>query len=1152
MNLTKLKLSGFKSFIDPCELVVENGLTGIVGPNGCGKSNLVEALRWVMGENAPKRMRGGAMDDVIFGGTDLRPARNIAEVTLFLDNEKRDAPAAFNESSEIAITRRIDRGEGSTYLINGNEVRARDVQLLFADFATGAQSSAMVGQGRISDLVNAKPVQRRGILDEAAGITGLHARRHEAELRLRAAETNLERLEDVIGTLETQHQGLKRQARQAVRYRRVSESIRKTEALLLHLRWDAARTAKAESTRAVDEIERQVGTLSADVAQATTAESNAAAQLPALRDAEAEKSAALHRLAVARDRLDEEERQLVREQEEIAHRLAQIGADIEREEILAEDARAAVKRFDASLASLTQESQGDEQAIADALQAMEDARGAVNEAEDALARVTEKVATCEAERAALQRQIDDVSVRHARVQEQRKDIGEQIAALSDRLEDDQRVTEAQRQAEGIRETLERLRTEAPLAEEKRDEAERADGLARDGLQAEESKLARLHAERDAIADVLGHETQDRGPGIIDKVTVRPGYETALGAALGDDLTASEDARAPFRWASLSALIDPPSLPGDAEPLSAYVDAPRALGRRLSQIGLVTAEQGGRLQADLKVGQRLVSRDGALWRWDGYTVDAGAPTAAASRLTHRNRLSALEGECSAAEAAVAAKRADVTAAKARRDETRASAEESRRLVEETSDALATARERHAALAAAIAEDTNRLSGLEATAIRLDAEIEEAAEQLSQARLALDTAALPEAGRADMARLREALGALRTEFEERARAHDRVARAGAARETRLEELSREKATWTVRADGATSQLTELRERRTHATEAQGKLAARPAEFETQRRRLLDEIGTKEAERGQAADALAEAEQQLAVCEQTRKTAERALATAREERVRREGIQSQAEQAFEDAVHAANERLGVAPEAALELAELKEGAEVPDREAIESRLQRFTRERENIGPVNLRAEIEAAELDEQISMMISERADLEAAIARLRQGIGSLNREGRERILAAFAAIDEHFRDLFIRLFGGGQAHLALVDSDDPLEAGLDIMASPPGKKMQSLSLLSGGEKALTAVALLFAAFLTNPAPICVLDEVDAPLDDSNVDRFCKLISELAHTTETRFLVITHHRMTMSRVDRLFGVTMVERGVSQLVSVDLENAVQWRESA
>lgn len=1152
MNLTKLKLSGFKSFIDPCELVVEHGLTGIVGPNGCGKSNLVEALRWVMGENAAKRMRGGAMDDVIFGGTDLRPARNIAEVTLFLDNEKRDAPAAFNESSEIAITRRIDRGHGSTYLINGNEVRARDVQLLFADFATGAQSSAMVGQGRISDLVNAKPIHRRGILEEAAGITGLHARRHEAELRLRAAETNLERLEDVIGTLETQHQGLKRQARQAVRYRRVSESIRKTEALLLHLRWDAARIAKSESTQAVDEIEREVGTLSADVAQATTAESEAAARLPALRETEAEKSAALHRLAVARDRLDEEERQLAREQEEIARRLAQIGADIEREEILAEDAEAAVKRFEASLTSLIEESQGDEQAINGALGAMEEARGAVDEAEDALARVTEKVATCEAERAALQRQIDEVSARHDRVQEQRKSIGEQIAEMAERLADDKRVGEAFREVETIREKLEGLRADAPQAEEERDAAEAADGLARDSLQAEESKLARLHAERDAIADLLGHETQDRGPGIIDNVTVKQGYETALGAALGDDLTASEDARAPFRWASLDALINPPSLPGDAEPLSAYVEAPRALARRLSQVGLVASERGAALQADLKIGQRLVSQEGALWRWDGYTVDAGAPTAAASRLTHRNRLNALTGECAAAEATVASKREEVAAAKTQRDATRAKAEESRRLIEETSDALAAARERHATLASTIAEDTNRLSALEATATQLDSERENAAEQLSQARMALDTAAQPEEGRADMARLREALGSLRSEFEERTRAHDRIASASAAREARRGELSQEKDTWTTRAAGAVNQLTELRERHTHAVEAQEKLAARPAAFEEQRRRLLDEIGLKETERGQAADALAEAEQQLADREQTRKAAERTLATAREERVRRQGIQNQADQAFDDAVSAIRERLNVAPEAALELAEHKEGSELPEQEAVEKRLQRFTRERENIGPVNLRAEIEASELDEQISMMISERADLEAAIARLRQGISSLNREGRERILAAFAAIDEHFRSLFTRLFGGGEAHLAMVDSDDPLEAGLDIMASPPGKKMQSLSLLSGGEKALTAVALLFAAFLTNPAPICVLDEVDAPLDDSNVDRFCKLISELAHSTETRFLVITHHRMTMSRVDRLFGVTMVERGVSQLVSVDLENAVQWRESA
>ena len=312
------------------------------------------------------------------------------------------------------------------------------------------------------------------------------------------------------------------------------------------------------------------------------------------------------------------------------------------------------------------------------------------------------------------------------------------------------------------------------------------------------------------------------------------------------------------------------------------------------------------------------------------------------------------------------------------------------------------------------------------------------------------------------------------------------------------------------------------------------------------------TPPSERSAAADKLAEAEEELARCDNVLKAAEQTLASAREERVRIEGLLEQARQAVNMVVAHIQERLTCPPEEALALAEVKEGADLPEAEAVEARMQRLTRERENIGAVNLRAEEEAAELDEEISTLINERADLEAAIARLRQGISSLNRDGRQRVTAAFKQIDGHFRSLFTRLYGGGHAHLEMVESDDPLEAGLEIMASPPGKKLQSLTLLSGGEKALTALALIFAAFLTNPAPICVLDEVDAPLDDSNVDRFCDLVSELAEKSGTRFLVVTHHRTTMARVDRLFGVTMVERGVSQLVSVDLAEAEQWRESA
>ena len=367
-----------------------------------------------------------------------------------------------------------------------------------------------------------------------------------------------------------------------------------------------------------------------------------------------------------------------------------------------------------------------------------------------------------------------------------------------------------------------------------------------------------------------------------------------------------------------------------------------------------------------------------------------------------------------------------------------------------------------------------------------------------------------------------------------------------------MAQESESWASRADNARRRLKELAERRDNAEAARVALDARPAELEARRAGLLGTIERAQSEHRDAVDTLASAEREAKAATGALKQAESALGEAREGAARLDGLMAEAGQAETLAAAQITERLRVAPSEARAIAALDPEGALLDAEAVEIKLQRLIRERENIGAVNLRAEAEASELDERIREMQESRADLLEAIARLRRGIASLNREGRERMLEAFGAIDGHFRRLFTELFGGGKAHLALVDSDDPLEAGLEVVASPPGKRPQSLSLLSGGEKALTAIALLFGVFLTNPAPICVLDEVDAPLDDSNVERFCTLITKLASETDTRFVVVTHHRITMARVDRLFGVTMVEQGVSELVSVDLERAVRLRESA
>ncbi|MCC7046510.1 MAG: chromosome partitioning protein ParA, partial [Alphaproteobacteria bacterium] len=419
------------------------------------------------------------------------------------------------------------------------------------------------------------------------------------------------------------------------------------------------------------------------------------------------------------------------------------------------------------------------------------------------------------------------------------------------------------------------------------------------------------------------------------------------------------------------------------------------------------------------------------------------------------------------------------------------------------------------------------------------------------LAAERAALPDsrAAREEVALLRARLAELRTVQVERQATHDRLLRDAAARRERQERIDSESLAWLRRVEAASSQLAILAERDARAREEEEALAVRPAEIARDRAALLEQTEAAEARRRAAADALAAAEAELVEAQRAVKAAEAALADAREDRVRAEAAAQHADEARTALVARIRERVDAAPEELPGIGDIDPEAPPPDAAEVERRLERLVRERDGIGPVNLMAEAEAAEMETRIAGLVTERADLTGAIQRLRQGIAALNREGRERLLASFEKVNVHFQELFVGLFGGGRAHLALTEAEDPLEAGLEIMASPPGKKLQIMSLLSGGEQALTALALLFAVFQTNPSPICVLDEVDAPLDDANVDRFCSLVSRIAATTGTRFLIITHHRITMARMDRLFGVTMVERGVSQLVSVDLQAAEQIR---
>jgi chromosome segregation protein len=1166
MQFTKLRLAGFKSFVEATEFAIEPGLTGVVGPNGCGKSNLVEALRWVMGENRVKQMRGGEMDDVIFAGTTSRPARNIAEVSLLIENDRRKAPAAYNDLGEIEIARRIERGQGSLYRIGGRDARARDVQLFFADIASGAHSPALVSQGRIGAIINAKPTERRALLEEAAGIFGLHSRRHEAELKLKAAEANLARLDDVLRTLDAQYQGLKKQARQAARYRNMSDLIRRAEAILCTLRWRDGCAARDEAARRLADAERVVADITGRAAAASTELAEAESRLPDLRRLEAEAAAALARLTIAREQLEAEEARVAAALAQAEARLVQLDADTARERALVAEADTAGARALEERAAIAESEAIGADHARETEAALNAQSGLVDGHDAEIARLTEAVAAAEAERNALNRARGDLGERIARLRRRLDEVAAERAKAEAAAIEASRHQDAEARVAAADAAIEDIKQGAEAAEAARRAAQEEERGAREALRQAESELGRIDAEMAGLAKILkATGTGDLFAPVIDQIRAVPGYETALGAALGDDLTAPIDASAPMHWRIVDALETPPSLPVGAEPLSSRVTAPAALARRLSQIGVVADEESGAIVArDLKQGQRLVSRSGALWRWDGFTVRAGTPTAAATRLAQRNRLGELEGlrvgAAAVAEGAQARFARAVEAGRAAEAQDAAAREAARAAFAESQ----AAREAQAALARAAAAQSARLAALSEEADRLGADLADHEARLEAADAKLAHMPDPAAARDKLAQARAALTAERARLAELQAATHRIAREAEARRQRLSALATEEAQWRARADSARRQLEVLAERGREASAERDRLAGRPAEIAAERSALFETIATAEQRRKDAADALAQAESEAAEAEKGLKAVEAELGDAREERVRCEAALGQAEQVLGELSARIRERLDCAPEETLQAGGVDADDDLPALPQIEARLERLTKERDTMGPVNLRAEQEAAELEQQMSTLQGEKDDLVRAIARLRQGISSLNREGRDRLLEAFEKVNKNFQDLFVKLFGGGRAHLSLATTlppeapdqppreVDPLEAGLEVMASPPGKKLQTLSLLSGGEQALTALALLFAVFISNPAPICVLDEVDAPLDDANVDRFCTLLEDIARMTGTRFVVVTHHRMTMARMDRLFGVTMAERGISQLVSVDLAGAERMRATA
>ena len=1151
MKFERLRLTGFKSFCDSAEFRIEPGLTGVVGPNGCGKSNLVEALRWVMGESSFKNMRASGMEDVIFAGSGRRPSRNNAEVGLLLDNSDRRAPAAFNDSETIEVTRRIERDLGSTYRVNGKEVRARDVQLLFADASTGARSPSLVRQGQIGEIISAKPQARRLILEEAAGISGLHSRRHEAELRLKGAEDNLTRVEDVLKQIDAQVDSLKRQARQANRYRELAGAIRRHEALARLIAWREHEAAFADARRRLDADLVEVAERTRAQAEAARLQALAAAALPPLRDEEARRGAALHRIALAREALDAEERRAKEREAELDRRIAQFAGDLQREEALIADAAGVMDRLAAEDAALAEQgAQADEDA-ARAREAEQEAERRLASAEAALAEAQAAASDLTARRRALTGTVEEEGRRLTRLEAECAAIERERAALNVAgFEEAERAARAQAVAE-LAEALAASERETLAAEARHAEAREIEARRRGPLAEAERAAQRLETEARTLAGLLGSDSSGPWPRAVDAVSVARGYEAALGAALGDDLDASVDEAAPAHWSLIEPAGDDPLLPAGADPLGPRVASPPALARRLAQVGVVARAEGKRLAQDLKPGQRLVSLEGDLWRWDGFVAAAEAPTAAARRLAEKNRLGDLEREAEAARQTVAALSVEAASAASAASAAAAAEAEWRQRARAARAASDAARDAFAEFERERARTLSRLSAVEEAFARAGAARNEAAERKAAAEAALEQLGPGDDVAQSLEHAREAAARERTAFAEARATAQSIARETEARAVRRAAIAAERSSWSERRDRAQSRIGELAERRAEAEREKAALAEAPTDFARARRALADEHDQAEKARKEAADALALGEIALTDADRAARQALEAMSAAREARAASEERLEGARLRGEELKHAIASELDCEPSGLAALAAHKGDAPLPGGVEVERRLENLRQERERLGAVNLRADDELVEVLASRDKLIAERDDLAEAIKRLRSAIHTLNQEGRVRLVAAFEVVNTHFRDLFSTLFEGGQAELQLIESDDPLEAGLELLAQPPGKRPQTLTLLSGGEQALTALALIFAVFLTNPAPICVLDEVDAPLDDYNVERFCDLLEAMGKRADTRFVAITHNPITMARMDRLFGVTMAEKGVSQLVSVELAEAEQFAEA-
>ena len=1143
MKFQSVRISGFKSFLEPIEIEINKGLTGIVGPNGCGKSNIVEAIKWIMGENSARQMRGDGMDDVIFAGTDERPSRNFAEVTIKLNNSEKKAPAAFNHLSEIEISRKIEREKGSIYRINGKQVRSRDVQLIFADSGTGARSSGIVSQGRIAQIIDASPENRRGILEEAANIKGLHSRRHEAELKLNAASNNLDRLLDIEKTYKEQLVELEKQGRKAARYRSIGDRLRKAEATLFSTLLFNAKKEYNILKNELHTVTENVSKAQIEVSKNTTSKLDILSKIPILRNIEAEKAAILQSLNITKIKLEEEQTSAKIALNNIISQITQLEKDTSRENQIEEDAEKSLSSLILEEENLKIDTKNFSSKISEATQTVKSLKIKSDEADKKLSSITSEIYTINSDKSDLERRIINLNEKIENTQNQiskfnLENYSKTLEANEIKILDLQKlVSENDLLIETFKKKLTQLETlELTLTKEKNIAA---------------NILNQTNAEINTLSSLLGDDSLNRNT-LEKNINTTDHLEDAIGSVLGETLLApiysnNEIIENTTYWRDGFDIKLTSPLPKEAMPLISKIKSSSILETALQGVGIVENEElAFKLQKKLTYGQALTTAEGGLWRWDGFVQPKGVKNSYSERLQQIARFKVLQSQLPSQKESVflidkklieyseniKKYRTDIiklqsTLSGLNSDSNRLELENSKMEIQLTSSALL-------------------IKELKNTEVTSKVELIELKKQISH------IVNLPSL-LADELSIRNNAEQFRNNLTEAMAAEQQIKNHESFQLRNIAQIKHQKESWITRKQEAKSRLSSLHERLEFSKNEMDRLSNLPNDFDKKEEQIRIEIEAAIINRNLAADKLVITETSQNDAEKLEKESEKNVSMLRENMIKVQALLDLAHTKIFNIEERIFEKLRIKSDQLSDLTGIKENNEIDSNiEALEKTVERLLNERESLGAVNLRAEEEMNEMNDKIEIMFKERIDLEEAIEKLRNGIFELNKEGRERLKKSFTVVNENFKNLFQKLFGGGNAELKLVGHDDPLQAGLEVLASPPGKKMQLLSLLSGGEQALTAISLIFSVFLCNPSPICILDEVDAPLDDTNVGRFCDLLNKIAEETNTYFMVITHHRLTMAKMDRLFGVTMEQKGISKLVSVDLEQASRIRDIA